>query len=155
VSGQSHHAVLAIVDRPGSHHGRLMEQCARAGGSIPSIRWIAPSLDLPEELDGLAEVSAVALPVGVRDAGSRDRFTRRLSDAIASLMARGIPVYVAAGTRRPNLLAGAGIAVSIADEPSSRSSSEACVRVAARAAIDSPIATPHLRRIERHGQCNS
>jgi len=125
---------IAIVDDSESEHGRLMRRCARHGDAGPAIRWLAPSLTLPEDLAALADVDAVALPLGVRGATLDDRFTRRLMAAMQALRDRGIPVLVAAGTRRPNLLARAGIAVSTRDVPGSTSTSEACVRAAARIA---------------------
>lgn len=127
--------VIAIVDIPDSDHGRLMQHCARVEAFSPSIRWIEPSLQLPETLATLDRVEAVAIPIGVKGATLHDRFTQRLMIAIHSLMDRNIPVYVAAGNRQPNLLAQAGIRVSIKDIPGSTSTSEACVRAAAQAAV--------------------
>ena len=103
---------IAIVDTPNSEHGRLMRRCVHVGAFSPAICWVEPSLRLPEDLASLDGVAAVAIPIGVRGATVRDRFTRRLMAAIRSLMERHIPVFVAAGNRRPNLLAQAGIAVS-------------------------------------------
>jgi hypothetical protein len=69
-----------------------------------------------------------------------------VTDAIRQLMARNTPVFVAAGNRRPNLLAQAGIAVSIGGVPGSTSTSEACVRAAAQATFEfaSHRKTPNL-----------
>ena len=133
---------IAIVDDPESEHGRLMRRCARHGDAAPAIRWLAPSLTLPEDLTALAGVDAVALPLGVHGATLDDRFTRRLMAVMEALRDRGIPVLVAAGTRRPNLLARAGIAVSTRDVPGSTSTSEACVRAAARIACRREPTTP-------------
>src|SRR6185295_2004527 len=149
-------AVVVIVDDPDSRHGRSMSRCARLGDIEPIVKWIVPSLRLPDVLCALSGVAAVALPLGVRGATDHDRFTKRLANAIRSLETRGIPVYVAAGTRRPNLLARAGIAVAAADVPPSKSTSEACVRAAARAAILSRSGnTSHSIEKMHHGQCRS
>jgi hypothetical protein len=121
---------IAIVDGPDTTHGQLMRRIAHFRDFTPSIRWVAPSLSLPEDLAAITEVAAVAIPLGVRGATADDRFTQRLMAAIRNLGDRGIPVLVAAGTRRPNLLARAGIAVSTHDVPGSASTSEACVRAA-------------------------
>jgi hypothetical protein len=110
-----------------------MHACARLEAGAAAIRWIPPSLDLPETLATLDGVGAVAIPLAVRGATPRDRFTRRLMDAIRSLMQRGIPVFVAAGNQRPNLLAEAGIGVAIGMCPGSAGTSEACVRAAIHA----------------------
>lgn len=125
--------VVAIVDHPDSPHGRLMHASAQMEAGSPAIRWIPPSLDLPETLASLDGVGAVAIPLGVRGATPRDRFTRRLMDAIRSLVQRDIPVFVAAGNRRANILAQAGIGVSVAMCPGSAGTSEACVRAAIQA----------------------
>jgi hypothetical protein len=126
-------SVIAIVDDPDSPHGRLMHACAQIEGGSPAIRWILPSLDLPETLAALEGVAAVAIPLGVRGATSRDRFTGRLMDAIRTLMQRNIPVFVAAGNQRANILTQAGIGVSVAMCPGSAGTSEACVRAAIQA----------------------
>jgi hypothetical protein len=131
-------ATIAIVDSPDSQHGQLMKGYAQVGEFTPMIQWIRPSLHLPHDLTSLDGVAAVAVPLGVRGATAQDRFTLWVMDAIHGLMARHIPVFVAAGNRRPNLLAKAGIAVSISDVPGSTSTSEACVRAAAQAASRSP-----------------
>jgi len=128
---------IAILDITDSDHGRLMQHHARVEAPSLTVRWIEPSLQLPETLATLDEVLAVAIPIGVKGATPHDRFTQRLMVAISTLMDRNIPVYVAAGNRRPNLLAQAGIRVSIQDVPGSTSTSEACVRAAARAAVRS------------------
>jgi hypothetical protein len=125
---------IAIVDAPDTHHGRLMQGYARLGDFAPSIQWIQPSLQLPHDLAALDGVAAVAIPLGVIGATPRDRFTRWLMQAIQGLMARRIPVFVAAGHRGQNLLANAGIGVSIDAVPGSTSTSEACVRAAIREA---------------------
>lgn len=125
--------VIAIVDRPDSPHGRLMQASAQVESFSPAIRWIPPSLDLPEALAALDGIGAVAIPLGVKGATPRDRFTQRLMRAIRALMARNIPVFVAAGNRHPNLLAQAGIGVSVAMHPGSAGTSEACVRAAVQA----------------------
>jgi hypothetical protein len=138
--------VVAIVDVRDSDHGRLMQRCARLGAFAPPVRWIEPSLGLPEALAGLEGVAAVAVPLGVRGATLRDGFTRRLMDAIRGLMARGIPVFVAAGNERPNILAGAGIAVTVEAVPGSAGTSEACVRATVQALYESARARdPHRR----------
>jgi hypothetical protein len=128
-------AIIAIVDDPNSDHGRLMQRCARVEAFAPAIRWIEPCLQLPEILASLDGVMAVAIPIGVRGATVRDRFTQRLMDAIENLMARNIPVFVAAGNRRPNVLAEAGI--SVAAFPGTASTSEACIRAAVTAVYQS------------------
>jgi hypothetical protein len=125
---------IAIIDAPETWHGQLMKRHARVGEFTPLIRWIRPSLHLPQDLASLEGVAAVAIPLGVKGAAPQDRFTSWMMDAIRQVMARNIPVFVAAGNRRPNLLAQAGIAVSISDVPGSTSTSEACVRAAAQAA---------------------
>jgi hypothetical protein len=125
--------VIAIVDHPDSRHGRLMQASAQSEGGSPAIRWIPPSLDLPETLAALEGVGAVAIPLGVRGATPRDRFTGRLMGAIRTLMQRDIPVFVAAGNQRANVLAQAGISVSVAMCPGSAGTSEACVRAAIQA----------------------
>lgn len=94
-------------------------------------------LRLPEDLASLDGVAAVAIPIGVRGATVRDRFTQRLMAAMRSLMERHIPVFVAAGNRRPNLLAQAGIAVSTKDVSGCASTSEACVCAAVKAVYQS------------------
>jgi hypothetical protein len=129
---------IAIVDVSDSPHGRAMHRCAQGDGFVAEIRWIEPSLQLPEILATLNDVGAVAIPLAVRGATREDRFTRRLMAAIADLVRRGIPVFVAAGNRRPNLLAEAGTAVSTAMYPGSAGTSEACVRAAVAAVHRSP-----------------
>jgi hypothetical protein len=143
--------VVAIVDVRDSDHGRLMERCARVGAFAPPVRWIEPSLRLPETLAGLRGVAAVAVPLGVRGATLQDGFTRRLMEAIRGLVGRGIPVFVAAGNERPNLLAGAGIAVGVEAFPGCAGTSEACVRAAVQALYEhgSTYAPEALRRCER------
>jgi hypothetical protein len=128
---------IAVVDSPDSRHGQLMRRYARVGGFTPAIQWVRPSLHLPHDLASLDGVVAVAVPLGVKGATTQDRFTSWVKEAIRGLMARNIPVFVAAGNRRPNLLADAGIAVSISDVPGSASTSEACVRAAAQLAFRS------------------
>lgn len=125
---------IVIVDSPQTAHGQLMRRCADVGGFTPTIQWLVPSLSLPEDVTTIRGVAAVAVPLGVRGATLDDRFTQQLMAAIRNLGDQGIPVLVAAGTRRPNLLAQAGIAVSAHDVPGSASTSEACVRAAARIA---------------------
>ncbi len=125
--------VIAIVDHPDSPHGRLMYASAQLEAGSPAIRWIPPGLDLPETLATLHGIGAIAIPLGVRGATPRDRFTRQLMDAIRTLMQRDIPVFVAAGNQRANVLAQAGIGVSVAMCPGSAGTSEACVRAAIRA----------------------
>jgi hypothetical protein len=137
--------VIAVVDIPDSNHGRLMQHCVRAEAFSPAIRWIEPSLQLPEALATLDNVAAVAMPIGVKGGTRCDRFTQRLMAAIASLMERNIPVYVAAGNRQPNLLAQAGIRVSIENVPGSTSTSEACVRAAAQAAVQANFSKDTVR----------
>jgi hypothetical protein len=138
--------VIAIVDVPDSDHGRLMLRCARVGDCVPTIRWIEPSLGLPEALAGLEGVAAVAVPLAVRGATPVDGFTRRLLDAIGGLMGRGIPVFVAAGNERPNVLARTGIGVRAEAMPGSAGTSEACVRAAVQAIYGSTGAGgPHRR----------
>jgi hypothetical protein len=129
---------IAIVDSPDSRHGQLMKRYAQVGEFTPAIQWIRPSLHLPHDLASLDGVAAVAVPLGVKGATARDRFTLRVMQAIRGLMARHIPVFVAAGNRGPNLLANAGIAVAIGDAPGSTSTSEACVRAAVQRAFRSP-----------------
>jgi hypothetical protein len=129
---------IAIVDSPDSPHGQLMKRYAQVGEFTPIIQWIRPSLHLPQDLVSLDAVVAVAIPLGVKGATEQDRFTWWVMDAIRGLMARNIPVFIAAGNRRPNLLAKAGIAVSISAVPGSASTSEACVRAAAQVACQSP-----------------
>lgn len=131
-------AIIAIVDAPDTQHGRLMKRYAQIGDFAPIIRWIPPSLQLPHDLAALDGVAAVAVPLGVKGATARDRFTLQVMQAIRGLMARHIPVFVAAGNRGPNLLANAGIAVAIGDVPGSTSTSEACVRAAVQRAFRSP-----------------
>jgi hypothetical protein len=138
-------ATIVIVDSLTHRHGRLMQQYARVGDFIPTVRWLIPTLNLPDDLRSLTGVAAVAMPIGVRGATPTDRFTVRLIEAMADLGRRGIPVYVAAGSGRPNLIAVAGIAVSVDDVAGSSSSSEACVRASALAAF----------RRENHGQRDS
>jgi hypothetical protein len=130
---------LAIVDLPGSDHGRLMQSCARFQAFAPPIRWITPDLQLPATLASLDKVAAVAIPIAVRGATMSDRFTQRLVAAIQDLMARGIPVFVAAGNHRPNLLAEAGIAVTNRALTRSVGTSESCVRAAVEWAYQSSI----------------
>ena len=133
---------IAIVDDPATPHGALMSRCARAGGAGLAVRWLAPTLDLPDDLSAVTDVDAVAIPLGVRGATLDDRFTQRLMAAVRVLRERGIPVLVAAGIHRPNLLARAGVAVSTGDVPGSGSTSEACVRAAAQIALGrAPVAT--------------
>lgn len=128
---------IVIVDSPDHEHGRMMRRCAQVDNFTPAIRWLEPSLKLPEDLMSISGVAAVAMPLGVRGATVRDRFTQRLMASIADLMIKGIPVFVAAGNRRPNLLAKAGIAVFIKDVTGSASTSEACVRAAVQIAFQS------------------
>ena len=123
------------MDVAGSDHGRLMQRSAHFQAFAPVIRWITPDLQLPVTLASLDEVAAVAIPIAVKGATLRDRFTQRLMAAIKDLTARGIPVFVAAGNHRPNLLAEAGIAVP--SFPGSASTSESCVRAAVRWAYQS------------------
>jgi hypothetical protein len=129
--------VVAIVDVPESDHGRLMQQCARFGAFAPAILWITPDLQLSVALASLDEVAAVAIPIAVKGATLRDRFTQRLMAAIKDLAARGIPVFVAAGNQRPNLLADAGIAVANTALAGGAGTSESCVRAAVRWAYQS------------------
>ena len=129
--------IVAIVDVADSDHGRLMQRCAHFQGFSPEIRWIEPCLALPEILAPLAEVAAVAIPIAVKGATLRDRFTQRLMTAIKELRARGIPVFVAAGNHRPNLLAQAGVVVPATAFPGSVGTSEACVRAAVRSVFRS------------------
>ena len=130
---------LAIVDLPGSDHARLMESCARFHAFAPAIRWITPDLQLPVTLASVDGVAAVAIPIAVRGATMRDRFTQRLVAAIQDLMARGIPVFVAAGNHRPNLLAEAGIAVTNRALRGSAGTSVSCVRAAVKWAYQSNV----------------
>jgi len=153
---------IAVVDVPDSDHGRLMGRCARLGAFAPPIRWIEPSLRLPEALASLGGIAAVAVPLAVRGATPDDRFTRRLMEAIGALMARGVPVFVAAGNRAPNLLARAGIAVTADAFPGSAGTSEACVRAAVQAAYRSTRTadSPHgahasPRDLSNHGDLGS
>jgi hypothetical protein len=127
--------VLAIVDHPQSRHGRLMEHAVRCGIFVPAIHWVEPSLQLPETLMLLEGVGAVAMPLSIRHATPRDRFTQQVMLAISALMERGIPVFVAAGNGQPNILAQAGFSVSTRDIPGSTSTSEACVRAAVQAML--------------------
>jgi hypothetical protein len=129
--------VVAIVDVAGSDHGRLMQHCARFRTFAPAIRWITPDLELPVTLASLDGVAAVAIPIAVKGATLRDRFTQRLMAAIKDLAARGIPVFVAAGNHRPNLLAEAGTAVRNTAFPGTAGTSECCVRAAVRSAYQS------------------
>ena len=101
------------------------------------ICWIEPGLMLPETLLRLQGIASVAMPIAVRGATLRDRFTQRLIAAITDLGARGIPVFVAAGNHEPNLLAQAGIPVSVTAFPGSSGTSEACVRAAVECAFGS------------------
>ena len=133
---------IVIVDDPETPHGELMRRCAGASGSGLAVRWLAPSLNLPDHLSAVQDADAVAIPLGLRGATLDDRFTQRLMAAVRALRERGIPVLVAAGTHRPNLLARAGVAVSMGDVPGSGSTSEACVRAAAQIALGrAPMAT--------------
>ena len=127
--------IIVIVDSLTHAHGRRMADHARADDFVPAIRWLTPTINLAEDLRSLPQVAAVAMPIGVRGATPTDRFTQRLAQAITDLLRRGIPVFVAAGSGRPNLIADAGIAVSTEDIAGSASSSEACVRAAAQAAL--------------------
>lgn len=127
---------IVIVDSPHHEHGRIVCRCAQLGEFTPAIQWLEPSLKLPEELPLVKGAAAVAMPLGVRGATAGDRFTQRLREAISGLMAKGIPVFVAAGSRRRNLLAQVGIRVSTEDVPGSASTSEACVRAAAHVAFE-------------------
>src|SRR4029077_12655207 len=70
--------VVAIVDVAGSDHGRLMQHSAHFQAFAPVIRWITPDLQLPVTLASLDEVAAVAIPIAVKGATLRDRFTQRL-----------------------------------------------------------------------------
>src|SRR4051812_28236325 len=100
---------IAIVDLPQSHHAKCMESCVRSVSPKLRIRWVEPSLQLPETLSTIRGVAAVAIPMSVRGASTCDRFTQRLIAAISHLQACGTPVFVAAGNRQWNLLAEAGI----------------------------------------------
>ncbi len=131
------HASIVIVDSPNHEHGRMVLRFARIGNFTPGIQWLEPSLSLPEDLKSVRGVAAVAMPLGVRGATIHDRFTMRLMNSIKNLMTRGIPVFVAAGSNRSNLLAQIGIAVSTRDILGSGSTSEACVRAAAERALQS------------------
>ena len=128
---------IIIVDSPDHEHGRMMGRYAQLESFTPAIQWLEPSLKLPDDLASIGGVAAVAMPISVRGATAHDRFTRRLMAAITALMNKGIPIFVAAGNHRPNLLAQAGIAVAIKDVAGSTSTSEACVRAAAQAAFQS------------------
>jgi hypothetical protein len=128
-------ALLTIVDFECTPHAALMESCARNEWPEVSIGWLAPSHRLPAELTA-ARCGAVAIPLIIRGANPRDRFTRQGQEAITALQSRGVPVFVAAPLTRRNLLAETGIAVS---PPISRAgalevggASGACVRAAAR-----------------------
>jgi hypothetical protein len=132
-------SAVAIVDFAGSHHGLLMESCARFQAFAPTIRWITPDLQLPVTLASLDDVAAVAIPIAVKGATMRDRFTQSLVAAIQGLTARGIPVFVAAGNYRPNLLAEAGIAVANRHLTGSAGTSQSCVRAAVEWAYQSSI----------------
>lgn len=131
------HASIVIVDSPNHEHGRLMHRSAELEHITPNIRWLEPSLNLPEDLNLVIGVAAVAMPIGVRGAPIHDRFTMRLMNAIEKLMMSGIPVFVAAGSNRQNLLAQVGIAVSTQDIVGSSNTSEACVRAAVECALKS------------------
>jgi hypothetical protein len=136
---------IVIVDSLAHAHGRLMAEHARAGDFSLPIRWLTPTINLAEDLRSLTGVAAVAIPLGVRGATPADRFTQQVAESIAYLRGRGIPVFVAAGSGRANLIASTGIAVSSEDIPGSGNSSKACVRAAIQAAI----------RSRRHGECDS
>jgi hypothetical protein len=124
---------IAIVDLPHSPHGRAMEAGVQAVSPGLRIRWIEPSLHLPEELSTLCGVAAVAIPISVRGASRRDRFTKRLIASIETLRARGTPVFVAAGNRHSNLLAEAGVPVFA--KRGGLGSSSACTIAAAETAL--------------------
>lgn len=103
-------AVLAIVDDPRSAHGRLMESVVREHDEALHIVWVIPALDLPERLHALDGAHAVALPLSVRGAGRRDRFTARIAAALDSLTSRGIGVFVSELRPGANALARRGTA---------------------------------------------
>ena len=91
-----------------------MRRCAGAGDFAPAVRWLAPSLSLPEDLAAVEGVAAVAIPLGVRGATVDDRFTRAAHGGHAGPPGPGDP-----GPRRgrhasPKSPGPGGIAVSTA-----------------------------------------
>jgi len=127
---------LVVVDFEGTPHALLMERCALAESPLVRISWLRPDHRLPERLVALDATTAVAIPLTIRGATSRDRFTRRVMDAIRDLRARGIEVFVAQPRRRPSPLAEAGVAVraaeTVIDAIAQGGASGACVRAAVR-----------------------
>lgn len=115
---------LLIVDDARSAHGQRMARVL-----LPTTHpvWLLPTLRLADELlSTSAEI--IAMPLRVRGGSERDRFTAAVSDAVRTLMRRGVLVFVARGAH-PNPLADAGHSVFVSNG-APRSASEACVEVA-------------------------
>lgn len=97
---------ILVIDQHGTSHARRIARCAEIGKWRPHIRWLEPSTRLPHELQDLPDIDAIAVPLSVRGAGRRDRFTLALADSLQALRERGVPVFVSAGSHRaPNPLA--------------------------------------------------
>jgi hypothetical protein len=103
--------ILGIVDEEGTVHAKCMRAAASLGRLRPHIRWIPPTLDLPRELRGLSGLAALAVPIDVHGGNAEDLFTRWLIEALRGVRSRGIPVFVAVGTRSPNALVAGGVGV--------------------------------------------
>lgn len=131
---------LVIVDFEGTAHAQLMERCARSVAPALRIAWLKPDHLLPDRLSALADVRAVAIPLVVRGANPRDRFTLRAMAAIRELRNTGVEVFLSVPGRMRNPLAEAGVAVAaprtLADALEQGGASGACVREAARHAAN-------------------
>jgi hypothetical protein len=103
--------VLGIVDAEGTAHAEWMKSAAHWGGLEPRLRWIRPTLNLPDDLRRLEGLAALAVPIDVHGGNPDDLFTLWLIEALREVRARGIPVFVAMGTRSPNALAAGGLGV--------------------------------------------